>query len=374
VRRLVVTLHLAAATVAGLVLLLLGLTGSVMAFEPELDHLFHSTLAYVTPQSTVRSLADLGAAVSAALPGQRITGYSLSTSPGLSYQVQTRGGAVYVNQYTGAVLGLRPPGPDLLSTVHQLHLRLSLRDYPALGKAVVTWSAVGLLWLMVSGVYLWWPRLRVGVRRGTTPRRFWLDLHTSLGILSIVVVFTLTVTGLLIGFDGQAVPWLYRVTQTTPVVMNARPPAFHVVPTGTPIGPDEAVSIARAALPGAAPIQVNVPGPTGVYLVAARFPEDLTPGGRSRVYIHPYTREVLLAEGSRTAPMGTRLVTLNRAIHTGDVFGLVGKTVVSAASLFLVLQAVSGLMLWSRGRWPGRRPVGTGRGARLVDVAVEPPR
>ena len=265
-----------------------------------------------------------------------------------------RRGRVCQPAYTGAVLGVRGPGPDVLSTIHQLHLRLSLRDYPAAGKAVVTWSAVGLLWLLVSGVYHWWPLMRVGVRRATAPRRFWRDLHSSLGILSVVVMFVLTLTGLLIGFDAQAVPWLYRITATSPVVMNARPPAFHIVPRGAPMSPDEAIAMARRALPGASPIQVNVPGPTGAYLVAARFPEDLTPGGRSRVYLNPYTREVLLAEGSRTAPTGTRLVTLNRAIHTGDLFGLPGKAVVSVTCLFLVTQALSGLMLWGRRKWPGK--------------------
>jgi uncharacterized iron-regulated membrane protein len=112
------------------------------------------------------------------------------------------------------------------------------------------------------------------------------------------------------------------------------------------ISADDAIAAARLALPGAAPTSTNVPGPAGVYSIALRYPEDLTPGGRSRVIVDPYTGAVLAAEGSRSAPAGTRLVTLNRAIHTGDVFGLPSKTIVSLMSLAVVAQLVSGFVIW----------------------------
>ncbi len=123
--------------------------------------------------------------------------------------------------------------------------------------------------------------------------------------------------------------------------MRITPPAG-----ARPIGPDRAMEIARAALPGATPFLISVPGPSGVYAIRARYPEDLTPGGRSFVTVDPYSGKVLFAEGSRTAPAGTRVVVLNRAIHTGDVFGIPGKIVAALASLVLVLQMVSGAAMW----------------------------
>jgi uncharacterized iron-regulated membrane protein len=106
------------------------------------------------------------------------------------------------------------------------------------------------------------------------------------------------------------------------------------------------MEIARAAIPGATPFQVNVPGPKGFYFVRSRFPEDLTPGGRSRVAVDQYTGQVLASESSRNGPGGTRLVNLTRAIHTGDIFGMPSKTIVSLASLVLVLQVLSGATMW----------------------------
>jgi len=55
-----------------------------------------------------------------------------------------------------------------------------------------------------------------------------------------------------------------------------------------------------------APFDLNVPGPIEAYDFRARFPEDRTGGGRSRILIDQYTRKVTFALGSRTAPVGQR--------------------------------------------------------------------
>jgi uncharacterized iron-regulated membrane protein len=124
------------------------------------------------------------------------------------------------------------------------------------------------------------------------------------------------------------------------------------MPTGAPVlTPDQALVLAGDQLPGAVPVSINVPGPKTPYRIALRYPEDRTPGGRSRVFVDQYRGTVLLAESSRTTAAGTRMVILNRGIHTGDLFGLPTKALMSLASLAVVAQATSGLMMW----WKRRR-------------------
>jgi len=352
-RNIVLQLHLVVALAAGAFLTVFAVTGSIMAFEPELDRLLHARVAYVTPRGSPKTLAELGAAASTALPGERVTGFLLAAAPNLSYQVLFRGRGVYVDQYTGGVLGVREAGPDFLARVHQLHLRLLIQNRADTGKTIMTWAGVALLVLLLTGVYLWWPLKRATIR-ARSGRRFWFDLHNVTGIFSFVFLLAIAVTGIVIGFDDRIVPIIYKATRSAPRVMYARVPPFELKPSGRPIGPDRAVAIARAALPGAVPISVNVPSPTGAYAISARYPEDLTPGGRSRVLVDQYTGAVLIAEGSRTAPAGSRLITLNRAVHTGDVLGMPSKVVMSLASLAVVVQLVSGLLLWWRRRSPAR--------------------
>jgi uncharacterized iron-regulated membrane protein len=349
-RKFVLQLHLIVALAAGAFLVVLGLTGAIMAFEPEFDHMTHARVSYVTPSGPTKPLAELGAAASRVMSGQRPTGYALSASPDLSYQVLFRGRAVFVNQYIGEVLGVRAPGPDWLARVHQLHLRLLIQNQSDTGKTIMTWAGVAMLFLAVSGLYLWWPlkRFAIGTQGGS--RRVWFDVHNTVGILSFVFLLVAGITGVAIGFDDAMRPSIYKATRSEPLLMYARPPSFTIAPLGEPIGPDRAVEIAREALPGASPVSVNVPAPTGVYAISARFPEDLTPGGRSRIYIEQYTGAVLIAEGSRTAPAGSKLITLNRAIHTGDVFGIPSKTIMSLASVAVVFQLVTGVMMWLKKR------------------------
>lgn len=354
-RKLIFNLHLYLALLASVFVIILGITGSIMAFEPEIDHLLHRKLAYVTPGPQVLSLAEIGAAVARRFPGDPIDAYVLSTSRDLSYQVVLEtSGSVYVNQYTGEILGVRPDQMEFLDYVHQLHLRLLWRGQgdEGPGKKIMSWAGVVILFLLLSGLYLWWPRKRFRIKSGSTGRLFWFDLHNMVGIFSLVFLLVLAVTGVMIGFERTVNPWFYKITGSQP---SQPPRKFPPPPPGAkPISVDRAMEIARSTLPGATPFLINVPEPSVAYRINLRYPEDRTPGGRSRIILDQYTGQVLFAESSRTAPAGARITIANRALHTGDILGIPSKTVLSLASLLLVLQAISGIvMCWKRIRNKG---------------------
>jgi uncharacterized iron-regulated membrane protein len=340
-RSVIVRLHMLGAFAAAIFVVVLGLTGSIMAFEDEIDHVTHPRLFSVTPAGTPKRLTELSASVLATHPGKRIDGYGMGVSPDLSFFVSIGGAAVFVNQYTGEILGERS-GPTWLSQVHQLHLRLLAGER---GKTIVSWAGVLTLLLTISGVYLWWPVKRLSVNWAAGGRRRWFDLHNTTGVFGFVFLFTLALTGSIIGFESVTSPMFYRLT-------HSRPYAFAVPITPKPgvqmVTPDDAVAEARIAMPGAAPIAVSAPNPKSAYRVAMRFPEDRTPGGRTRVFVDPYTAAVVLAESSRTTGAGTRVINLNRAIHTGDVFGVPSKIVMSLTSIGAVAQVISGLAMTIR--------------------------
>ena len=213
-------------------------------------------------------------------------------------------------------------------------------------------ASVLLALLSVSGIYLWWPVKRVTIDPAAHGRRFWFDVHNAVGVFAFVFVLVLALTGMVIGFDAWTTPLLYRVTGSQPSRggLTVTPNAAARVLT-----PDEALAIARDELPGAAPVSVNVPAPTTPYRIALRYPEDRTPGGRSRLFINQYSGSVLQIESSRTTAAGTRLVILNRAIHTGDILGLPTRILMSLASLAAVAQLLTGLMMWGERRDATRR-------------------
>jgi uncharacterized iron-regulated membrane protein len=341
-RKTLFQLHLLGAAVGGLFIVILGLTGSIMAFEEELDHLTHPRLFRVSPQGAPLPLATLAARAIAASPGKPVVTYGLGVSPDLPWSVNVGGTIVFVNEYTGEILGTRS-GPTWLGQIHQLHLRLLAGDT---GKTIVSWADVVMLLLSLSGIYLWWPIKRITINAAARGRRFWFDVHNAVGVCAFLLVFLLAVTGAVIAFDAWTTPLLYRVTGSHPAQggLAVTPMAAQV------LTPDQALALARNELPGAVPVSINVPGAKTPYRIALRYPEDRTPGGRSRVFIDQYRGTVLQVESSRTTAAGTRMVILNRAIHTGDVLGMPTKVLMSLASLAAVAQAISGLMMWWKRR------------------------
>jgi uncharacterized iron-regulated membrane protein len=135
-------------------------------------------------------------------------------------------------------------------------------------------------------------------------------------------------------------------------VPTGRPHQDPPDPGAAPIPLDSVVRLAQGAVPGAPILMVDLT-PDVPAMVALRYPEDHTPGGRSRVFIDRYRGTVLRATNTRTAEAGTKL-NLQRPLHTGEIFGTASQVVWFLAALILVSQAVTGIMMWWNGR-AGRR-------------------
>src|SRR5258708_34097379 len=101
-----------------------------MAFETELERALHPHRSYVTPQGQRLSLAQIGAAVRRAYPNDTIGAYVVGTRPNFSYEVGLERAAVFVNPYTGEILG-EQTRPNWLNTVPQLPTHLVRPRPPA---------------------------------------------------------------------------------------------------------------------------------------------------------------------------------------------------------------------------------------------------
>jgi uncharacterized iron-regulated membrane protein len=359
VRRLILGVHLSVALIAGAFVLVLGLTGSILAFEPELDRLFHPHLSYVKPGGSVLSLGEIGEAVSKQFNGEPIVAYLPSESPDLASEVILPSGIVCVNQYTGEVLGTRTRGQSIFGLARDLHVRLASGD---VGRNIMRWSGVALLVSLVSGLYLWWPGKRVGVRGGWRSAGFWFDVHNSVGILSLAPLLVLAATGTVTGFEDQAAALLGKVAATSQVSgrqHSARPRPAPEAPVITPeITPDQAVAIARGQMPGAIPYRVQMPRYGGAYRVSLDYPRDRVAGGHNLVAIDQYSGGVIFSTRSSDLSSAERILATNEAIHTGGVLGMPSRIVVWLTSVILPVQVVSGLWLWlRRKRYAGLRGV-----------------
>jgi len=318
-----------------------GITGSILAFEPELDRVSHPHLAYVKPGTRVLSLNEIRTAVSRQFGGEPIVAFEPSLSPRLSSQLLLPSGIAYVNQYTGEVLGVRVRGQSFLGYVRALHVRLGVG---ALGRNILRWSAVAALLSSVSGFYLWWPMKRISVLFTAGPKRFWFDLHNVIGICSLLPLTLLAGSGVVLGFEDQAAWLIHRVTHSTP-----KPSSFSErkpIAGASMIDADEAVAIAQSLMPGTLPYRVQMPEYGGLYRIGLVNPRDRITGSRNSVALDPSNGAVVSVNRTADLSISDWILAANETVHTGSVMGLPTRVLASFFSMIVFVQALSGVFLW----------------------------
>jgi uncharacterized iron-regulated membrane protein len=349
-RRTLGWIHLYAGLVSAPFLFLLGITGSFLVFEYPLDHLFHPGLAYVRPAEKPLPLATLIHNIKTSYPTAHVVSFALSPSspaPDLAYTVQIQlpqlpyASTAFVNQYTGHVLG-KIDGESFASAVQEFHTSFLLGEH---GAFVAMVMACFLIILSVSGIVLWWPRKLLRINWSASGRRINFDLHNTIGFYSSVFMLLFGITGVVVHWQSK---WLPLTNQILHLPDNEPP-----FKTLWPLGREEMVSLddvaaqARSIFPGARLTQINMPGPSGVYRVWFKYPEDGTPLGRTFVLIHPYTGAVLYTRNARTIHVPTRFFReWNRELHTGDILGWPTRILACIMSLMLPALAITGPIFW----------------------------
>lgn len=349
-RDLLLKLHLILGATAAIFLVILGLTGAIIAFENDIDHWLSPGLFYLRVGTPLPE-SELIKAVERRSAPARVTTVHIFREPNLVRMMQTSNRAtVYVNQYTGEILGTRI-GPStaqkILGYIHQLHTHLvpdprQARRAADIGGKVVEAAGLVLCLLAPTGLILWWRVKRAGVKWGAPWFRICFDSHVVLGVYAALFLLIAAITGVLVAQEN----WVYSALHSP--ALSPFPRMQSTPGAGlTPITADRAGEIARASLPGTTITDFMLPiGPKGFFAVILRAPEETSEAAHSYVFIDQYTGRVLYLSNFLTNSPGYRAVRFNRSIHTGDMFGTAGHVITSLSSLALVVMAITGLVIW----------------------------
>lgn len=402
-------------------LALMAVTGALYLFKDPIESWFYSELRFVDGAPGVALDAEsLIAKGVEAQPGQPVR-FNGPPTQGTSAEVGIRTAAgtvgIYLDPVTGRILGELPDNQRLMEVIKQLH------SLEIVGKVANYWVEIVAGWgivLVVSGVFLWWPRGRKGgvysVRGRPAQRTWWRDLHAVTGITAAAAILFLAVTGmpwsaywgqqfgritaeLGIGLPqylfgpgpasspplavvGASVPWMMS---QAPVPQSAPPHTGHAghgeqaqepaavssVEADTPsIGVNQALRIfENLGLPVGTP--VSLPNePHGTY-AAMLFPHDVR--GQRVVHLNRYNGEVLSDVGYRNYGAAGRAIEWGINIHTGLQFGWVNQLVMLTACLSIIALVFSAAVMWWKRRPKGRLaapPRRAGDRAALGAIAV----
>ena len=276
-RQLLTVIHRWAALVALAFILILGITGSALVFEGAMDRALYPGLWRVAPAATRLSLDTLIAHAHASAPALPIAGVSLAPAADRAYIVQAGASQVFVDPYTGRVLGRRTIDEwnrTLPRRLHVLHVTLTGGKAGASIMAIATFVCFGLV---LTGIYLWWPDKIWRVRWSASWKRVVFDLHHQLGVTAAIVLLLITGSALVMHYETLSKVVYGLGGETSDEVRDQSRPAQGTIA----ISADSLNAIARRALPGADVMFLTLlPMKDQPFVAAMRFPEDHTPGGR----------------------------------------------------------------------------------------------
>jgi uncharacterized iron-regulated membrane protein len=357
-RKALLYTHLWAGLTASLFLVVLGVTGALVAFENEIDRALNAKLSYVLAKGQPLSLAAIEQSLQSRYSQSRVEGFELPERPDLSLFVALVDNSgkhheLFVDPYSGMVLGSAEEANHFTQRIHQFHTHLVAGE---IGRQIVGWSGVFLLLLSISGIILWWPSGLFRLRWTGSGKRFNFELHNTIGILSSLFLFVFAATSVCIHWEKQ----VEKLAEQMSPAQASRAAMPHIPAPGIqPLSPDRLVEIARNTLPGARVVVLQLPASPKVPVqVALKFPEDHTPVGRSRLRMDAYTGSVLLVESSRRMPAPIKYARMwNRELHTGDILYLPTRIVAAFFSLMLPVLAITGPLIWWNRRTVTRAPV-----------------
>jgi uncharacterized iron-regulated membrane protein len=381
-RTLIFWPHLIAGVTAGVVILLMSVTGVLLTYERQMiawaDSHFRS--GPPSPEAARLSVETLLARFTQERPDLVPTAITIASAADAPVILTVPQRTVYVDAYTGALLGEGSQGVRRFMTeLRAWHRWLAVDgDRRPVARAITGWSNFVFLFIVVSGFYLWFPRkwtwqhvkpvvLFKSKVRGRARDFNW---HNVIGAWSAVVLFIVVLSAMPISF-----PWasalVYRIVGEQPPApvggpggaapstaagRRGVPPSRETRPAsrghGNAPSPFEGFNAlwvrAERQMPGWKTINLRIPTPN-LPTAPVVFAIDQGNGGqphlRATLSLDRTSGNVVSYEAFSDQSLGRRLRSISRFAHTGEVLGIVGQTVAGMASAGGAVLVWSGLSL-----------------------------
>jgi uncharacterized iron-regulated membrane protein len=381
-------------------LLVLAITGTLYCFQPQIEPLLYHERMIVDARAEPRlSQQVLLAKATAAEPRDAVpTTALINADPHRSaefvFRLQTGSSeSVYLNPYTGEVLGRLSVENRLMKQIRNLHRGLMLGKT---GEILMELAGCWTLVMIGTGIALWWPKARQAGGRflprlsSLEGRAWWRELHAVGGAWLAIGALFFVLSGLPWSSTwGKQFKALATSAQLgypqgawgTPHVHSAKPAMDMADPSmagmkmddlplpqtpwavGATHVPQSAADATDATIPLDKVIALaaqagvrdgyDIALPTtaeGVYTVSY-FPSD--PQDERTLHIDRYSGQILSDIAYRDYGRVAQWISYGTSLHMGRYFGVANQVLASFISLGLAAMSISGFVMW-RKRKPGR--------------------
>lgn len=376
-------------------LVMLAVTGLIMLWSSVLVGRDGEKLYTVTPAATSVAVSAQADAALAAVPGGSLVQYiapRAEDQPAV-FRVNAEDSStmVAVDPHDAKVLGSWARRDALYDLANVIHGTLLIGD---VGDRLIEIAAGFGVVLIVTGVYLWWPRDGQGLAASLRPsfsgrsRQVWKSLHQTIGVYVAAILLVFLVSGLtwsgiwgermtqawstfpaekwdnvplsdaihasMNHGDIKEVPW---TLEQTPMPASGSDAGSGGLPEGAPVDVDTVVAFARSTGFDQR-FQLSFPsGEDGVWTIArdTMSNDSANPLSDRTVHIDRYTGKVLADVGFSDYGAAGKAMAVGIAFHEGDM-GAWNVALVTAFCLSIIFLSVSGIVMW----WK-RRPAGARR-------------
>ncbi|SEM76635.1 PepSY-associated TM helix domain-containing protein [Nitrosomonas marina] len=344
-------IHLWIGIIIGLFFSLSGLSGSILVFDDELDVYFNANLWRVEPQSDVIRLDEATHKVQSIFAGHTVLLARLPREPDHSIEYWIKKNEifeqVYVDPWTLDILGRRDEHAGFLGFLHDLHVHLLADDDGLFVNGIL---GLILILTLLTGLWLAWPGWRKLIGALRVPRksaRFarWFALHRSAGLVSMLLLFIVALTGAAMVF--------YKPTNAALVAVFggpglSEPPLIeHIDPHALQKLPSALLRTAESEIPGASATWLRFPGkPEMPFVVRLKYPGDSHPNGTSYVALDSFSGEVLMAHDAKSSGTGQQIADMKYPLHIGTAAGVPGRLLIFVTGFIPAILFVTGIYTW----------------------------
>lgn len=370
-RKLWLKVHLYLGLFAGAVFVLIGLTGSLLAFEYPIDEALNADLMTVSAadKQTIMPLEAIVVAGINALPANtKPLNIDFPRHEGLAYALwfeqpssnpdfPTRH-QIFINPYTAKVTGQRllidfdhiwrDPFKDFIL---RLHYTLALG---MTGMTLVGFIGIGLLFSLLTGLIVWWPlggqfKKALTIKRNASAERFNFDLHKTIGFYSAVLLLYLVASGVYLIFPDYGRGLVSLFSPVAPWTSYQS-----VMPTGDkkPISIIQVIKITDARFPDGSYQFIAFPqNEQDVYVVGKRASDEVNQHHPYRqLWIDQYSGNIVHSQDASSRTAGDVFDEWLYPLHTGEAFGLTGQLIILLLGLIPLVLYVTGVMRWLQKR------------------------
>jgi uncharacterized iron-regulated membrane protein len=266
----------------------------------------------------------------------------------------------FVDPYSGKILGdVQTSAAKFFLFVMQFH-RWLLIDNHDIGAAITGTAAILMILLQMTGMMLWFPakikswkkkhlwKQGFVVKRNASAKRFNFDLHKAIGFYTFLFITIMAITGPVMGFDWYKAGFS-KALGVKPMKKGQENEMKSAANTDSlsSINIATALAISNKAFEGDFTTKISLPKDNeGVITIQKNREGFFASPAADRLMIDQYTAQILKMESFAEKTTGQKIVSLAKAIHTGEIFGTFSKILYFIACLFATSLPVTGIIIW----------------------------